>query len=270
VSDNSTLSPKEHWDSIYQSGQQTYPGPRRNDLTWHRNIALFDLLFSKSTGKGERLIEIGAALSQYMILFRERYGYEVHGLDYSQEGCDRTLQGMADAKFDLGGTMYCMDLLGDLSELEGQFDVVTSFGVIEHFEDPVPILRILYRLLRPGGKIFTSIPNTPGLVFSLYKWIDRSIYNMHVQLTDSDLERVHLTAGFLVKYCGYYGSFNPDVLSSGCPSKRSTLVQWTGARLRRIVWPFLKCMDWYPESSMLSPYIVCMAKADADAFSHVE
>ena len=258
LNDDGRLSPREHWDTIYRSARNPYLGPRRTDFIRRRYIALFDSLLPR--GEGKRLLEIGAALSRYMVLFRERYGFEVHGLDYSPEGCERTLQGLAEAEFDIGGTMHCRDLFGDLSDLEGRFDVVTSFGVIEHFEDPVPVLGILGSLLRPGGMMLTSIPNTPGLVFSLYRWLDRSIYDMHVRITDEDLARFHGEAGLEVKHCGYLGSFNPGVLTSARKSRRRSFVLRVGGYIRRMAWPVFTKFKWFPESGALSPYIVCLAE----------
>lgn len=42
------------------------------------------------------------------------------------------------------------------------FDFIYNIGVLEHFEDPAPILRETLRLLRPGGRVFMPIvPQMP-------------------------------------------------------------------------------------------------------------
>ena len=45
-----------------------------------------------------------------------------------------------------------------LAQLEGVFDVVTAWAVIERLPDPVLSARVLSRMCRPGGKLFLSTP----------------------------------------------------------------------------------------------------------------
>ena len=47
-----------------------------------------------------------------------------------------------------------------LAQLEGVFDVVTAWAVIERLPDPVFSAKVLSRMCRPGGKIFLSTPET--------------------------------------------------------------------------------------------------------------
>jgi 2-polyprenyl-3-methyl-5-hydroxy-6-metoxy-1,4-benzoquinol methylase len=46
-----------------------------------------------------------------------------------------------------------------LPALAGQADLVTSFAVIEHVEDPLQFVRDLAALVRPGGQVLLSTPN---------------------------------------------------------------------------------------------------------------
>jgi 2-polyprenyl-6-hydroxyphenyl methylase/3-demethylubiquinone-9 3-methyltransferase len=51
---------------------------------------------------------------------------------------------------------------GDVQDLEGQFDLVTSLEVIEHVADPGAFLKALAARLAPGGLMILSTPNATG------------------------------------------------------------------------------------------------------------
>lgn len=56
----------------------------------------------------------------------------------------------------------------DLSELpESGFEVVTLFQVLEHVMNPAPLIDTAVRLLRPGGRLYISVPNNDGFVGTL-------------------------------------------------------------------------------------------------------
>jgi 2-polyprenyl-6-hydroxyphenyl methylase / 3-demethylubiquinone-9 3-methyltransferase len=49
--------------------------------------------------------------------------------------------------------------IGDVQELEGQFDLITCMEVIEHVADPAAFVRVLAKRLAPGGLLIMSTPN---------------------------------------------------------------------------------------------------------------
>ena len=51
---------------------------------------------------------------------------------------------------------------GDVQQLDGQFDLVTSMEVIEHVADPAAFLKALAARLAPGGLMILSTPNATG------------------------------------------------------------------------------------------------------------
>jgi 2-polyprenyl-6-hydroxyphenyl methylase / 3-demethylubiquinone-9 3-methyltransferase len=51
---------------------------------------------------------------------------------------------------------------GELTELEGQFDLITCMEVIEHVADPAAFVQALAKRVAPGGLLILSTPNATG------------------------------------------------------------------------------------------------------------
>jgi ubiquinone/menaquinone biosynthesis C-methylase UbiE len=51
------------------------------------------------------------------------------------------------------------------------FDLVLSGGLLEHFDDPRPVLAEIVRILRPGGALFAAV--VPRKLFSLHRPMHR-------------------------------------------------------------------------------------------------
>ena len=64
------------------------------------------------------------------------------------------------------------DAVANMAELEGPFDTILCYDVLEHLVDPAAVLVRAHELLAPGGKLHVSIPNaryftlTADLVFA--------------------------------------------------------------------------------------------------------
>jgi len=57
----------------------------------------------------------------------------------------------------------------DPSHLDGEFDVVTMFDVIEHFENPRQDFASIDNLIRPRGHLIITTPN-PTHVQDIHSW----------------------------------------------------------------------------------------------------
>jgi 2-polyprenyl-6-hydroxyphenyl methylase/3-demethylubiquinone-9 3-methyltransferase len=52
--------------------------------------------------------------------------------------------------------------VGDVQDLEGQFDLITCVEVVEHVANPAAFVNALARRLAPGGLLVMSTPNATG------------------------------------------------------------------------------------------------------------
>ena len=71
---------------------------------------------------------------------------------------------------------------GPLPFAESSLDLVTSYGVLDYLPDFDPILREMYRVLRPGGYALISLPNLAG-------WQNRLSLLLGYQLRDVEVSQ---------------------------------------------------------------------------------
>ena len=78
-------------------------------------------------------------------------------------GIDATAQVIAVARDHAASIGLKIDYrVGDVQDLAGQFDLITSLEVIEHVADPAAFLKALAKRLAPGGLLILSTPNATG------------------------------------------------------------------------------------------------------------
>jgi 2-polyprenyl-6-hydroxyphenyl methylase/3-demethylubiquinone-9 3-methyltransferase len=85
-----------------------------------------------------------------------RLGARVTGLDASPELIAVAREHARRAGLDIDYRV------GELAELEGQFDLITCMEVIEHVADPVSFVGALAKRIAPGGLLILSTPNATG------------------------------------------------------------------------------------------------------------
>jgi len=155
--------------------------------------------------KGSTCLEVGCGNSRYLPWLATRHGLEVAGLDYSPQGC-RTAQARLQ-QAGVSAPIYQRDVLDWNEDLQGRFDYVFSFGVVEHFDDPMLVLTAMRRLLKPTGRILTVLPNVSphSLNVQLFRLVGPRILAMHKLITLEQLRRFHEQAGFETVECRFAG-----------------------------------------------------------------
>jgi SAM-dependent methyltransferase len=137
------LGPRRRWKFW------KYYHPQRHGLPLH--------------GKG-RLLDFGCGAGAYLEMMH-RQGWQVVGLDVCAEVVER-----------IRTELRLTALTGTLPHAElppESFDVVTMWHSLEHVYDPVEVLRHVWRVLAPGGKLVLGVPNVGG---APRRWFGRSWY----------------------------------------------------------------------------------------------
>src|SRR5215203_5685584 len=203
----------------------------------------FDELFARvlaGRGSGTRLLEIGCARSVWLPRFARRFGFDVSGIDYSPVGCAQTREMLDAAGVD--GRVVCADFFSPPDWMRGSFDVVVSFGVVEHFNDAAAALSALADFLAAGGTMITIIPNVRGSIGLIQKLFNPVVLDLHVPLGPRELADAHRRAGLANARSGYFVSTNFGVVNLHGLDGRSlttrvkSVISLGLARLSQVVW----------------------------------
>jgi SAM-dependent methyltransferase len=164
--------------------------------------------------------------------------------------------------YNVQGEIYCADLFSPPADLLQKFDLVVSFGVVEHFEDTAHCLKSCAAFVKPGGLLLTLIPNIPSLIGFIQKFVDRAVYDVHVPLTKKNMLDAHQSAALELSYCDYFMSINLSVVNSGSFShhKLNPLLRRILSGTSKISWILERYGLRIPKNWLTSPYIMTVAK----------
>jgi SAM-dependent methyltransferase len=108
-------------------------------------------LFLKYLKKEDKVIEAGCGFAKWVIYLHKK-GYDILGIDNNNYAITKIKEYDGTIKVDIGNILK-------ISYPDNYFDGYISMGVVEHFEEgPQASLKEAYRLLKPGGLIFVSVP----------------------------------------------------------------------------------------------------------------
>lgn len=187
---------------------------------------------------------------------------EIGNLGYTVNGCDLTPRVETDMR------QYLVDegcAVGELKKasyrdyIENQYDLVASFGFIEHFNDYDNIFNAQCRMVKKGGFLVLQYPNFRGFVqHKLHKFFDMDNLNNHV--VDS-MKLSNYTANippdFQILYAGYYGNFDFWIHDFNKKNPR-----WKRRMLKLLTKTTKSTWKSIPSSPIWSPYVAIIAKRD--------
>ena len=224
------------------AGRGLQPAGRKQQQRAVRHVAVAAL---RDLGTLREQRGVGLHPGRYLGVLGQ-LGYTVHGIDLTP-AVSRMKPGL-DALGLRTGDFHEADFLS--FEPGRRYDVVCSFGFIEHFQDWAAVLRKHAALVAPGGQIIIETPNFRGAVQQLFhRWLDAENLKRHnlAAMVPEAWADVLRAEGFTVERAGYFGPFDFWHDSGG-----SGLGRRVGFGLLRLISPLLKRL---PEGSATwSPY----------------
>lgn len=140
--------------------------------------------------RNAKIIDVGCGTGKLASYWLNE-GYDVTGIDISDVALNNTtMKGVKTLK---------ADVLTGLPFSDGSFDLVYTDGLIEHFIDPEPVLKELFRI--SGRYLFTIVPRISYLKTAIdliipppkeYKKTDEEWIDIHRRFKPKSIKKIDL------------------------------------------------------------------------------
>ena len=243
------MTSKEYWNS-------TWSGIKPRIV----NSVTFEDIFQKYLRYDATLscIEIGCILGDFLIFLHKKYGFQIYGVDYSSEICvlkeNMKINGVS--KYGI----FKKNFLSWRTSM--RFDVVCSFGFVEHFTNYRKVIERHANLLKKEGLLILTVPNFrygSALLHMLFRDFSNIRRNHNIEVMNPKILADALTKeGLKILFLNYHGTFG-FWLSSGYSGKR-TMISKMFLLLIWAIQGFFARLRVNAPNRFFSPHIVCVAK----------
>lgn len=171
------LTKVEYWDTKYSTKKIKFA--KLIQKISSMSLFYYDLvkILKSYVPKNSNVLEVGCAPAVRLINLSKDLKFHPYGIDYSPKGVDESKENFAKAGLDVKQVSKA-DFLDDnyIKENLNRFDVVMSYGFIEHFDNVKDIIERHNKILKKKGILLLSIPNLRNLnkIFT-----PRKILNKH-------------------------------------------------------------------------------------------
>jgi len=220
---------------------QYYSG-RQFDLV-ERLAGMPSLIDEYLKGKPGRIFEMGCGGS-HLLARSAMLGWEVGGIDFNNKALALISDYLALRNYENRNILFGDIFSYDYSELEDYYDILVSYGFLEHFTDPHLILSKWKNILAEKGMVISIIPNLYSVNALLMKKFDPVFWSQHIPYSPTDMDQFHTDAGLVplrkAQYLGHY-----DILM---------LIPWSKIQQKInniIVFKIIKYMAYYGVERLL-------------------
>ena len=209
---------------------------------------------------GASFLEIGCAPGHTLAEACSRHDYEAHGVDYASD--PESVEAVLRAR---GVRVGRIDSADFFSWSPGRkYDVVASFGFVEHFDNVAEVVDRHFALVRPGGVVVISFPHFAGGQKVLHWLFDRENLGRHnttcMNLPFLEAAAVRNNAEILcARYTGgQYAFFYEEQRRTYLGKVMRKMTHWTLRQISRAlfnrIWP-------QGVNPVFSPYLIAVYRA---------
>jgi SAM-dependent methyltransferase len=258
------LAGEAHWNDVY--ARHTANPPRRWKPSDYNSRCL-ERMFEDvlATRRVESMLEIGCGDSTWLGYLAKKHGIsKVAGLDYAASGADMARRRLADAG--VSGDIFCQDMFTADAGDVGQYDLVYSLGVVEHFSDLEGAIEAIYRFVKPGGMLLCEVPNLPS-IHGLLSWLYQpKVLKKHQALTLGRLRKAFAALEIDGIRASRLGLFSMDLVAWGIEPRFPALDRHLLPlvfSLRRRSDRILNRFNSFRGVPMLAPFLYAMGEKPA-------
>jgi len=211
------------------------------------NIELQEV-FQRCLKPGGSCFEVGCYPGRYLVYLGKKFGYTVNGIDATSYVLTRMPPFLEENGLK-AGDIYQGEFMS--FKFDKTYDVVLSFGFVEHFVNLEEVIKKHVEIVSPGGILIIACPNFRRLQYLLHWLLDPETLKRHV-LTSMDLscwKEILTSCGMETLDEGYWrtADFWADAPRS------SALAKWAIRWTERITKGIDKRTNW--PNPFLSPFM---------------
>ncbi len=244
---SNNLTTKEHWNHVYTNTEFNLPNKESIIYKWIKKHL-------SENNKPKTSFEVGIYPGGFSTIFGD-FGYEINGIDRVTEVNKSMKKWLLENNYKVGD-LICADFF--TYNFKKKYDIVSSFGFIEHFKNFEDVIKKQSDLVKNNGYIIIETPNFSGIIQYLIKFfLDKKNLDVHYvpSMNFKKWERVLNKNSFKVIDKEYLGSFSLDFY----PQKRNYLQRFCKKILLKKKY-FLRKYIFKGSSSLFSPYMVLIAQ----------
>ncbi len=201
---------KKEWDTYYEKERALHIRPKKYGIFSSYDIFLFQTLLKKylpfyngSENNKPKICEIGCGDGKLVRELADLFNYEAWGVEYSEAGIIQTNNRNVKTIF---GDAFDQQLI---SAYRQSFDIVYSYGFVEHIIPPEKAVAVHLELLKPGGYFFIQIPRLKKFNYWKVKIFRPELIPLHnLEIMEEKKLRIACTRTDVEElFCKNYGTF---------------------------------------------------------------
>ena len=173
------------------------------DIFLHDSILAKYLPFNKKNKEEVKICELGSGDGKLLKKIADNFNYKPFGIEFAKGPIEQARNRGINM---IEGDVFNKELLEKYKE---HFDVVYSYGFIEHITPPEKAVDVHLQLLKRGGHFFIQIPSLKGFNYLKFKIFRPDLLPLHNLAIMEEEKLRHLCRKENVKelFCKNYGTF---------------------------------------------------------------